>query len=121
VFLATLIPGRPGQSRSGAVPLIPPTNDKIRQLASSESVTLVDLYQGFGGSPDPYIDVDGLHPNEAGYRRIAEIFFDGIRAALELQPGVASAVELVRNMPGPAAWQPRWGGVPSHPPFTRPN
>lgn len=105
VFLGTLIPGRPGQSRSGAVPLIPPTNDKIRQLALSEGVTLVDLYQGFGGSPDPYIDVDGLHPNEAGYRKIAEIFFDVIKATIELQPGVASSMELVRNMP-------------SHPPFT---
>jgi lysophospholipase L1-like esterase len=99
VFLATLLPGRPGQSRSGAVPLIPPTNEKIRQLASSEGVTLVDLYQGFGGIPDPYIDEDGLHPNEAGYRKIAEIFFDAIRATLELQPGVASAMDLVRNMP----------------------
>jgi lysophospholipase L1-like esterase len=122
VFLATLIPGRPGQLRSGAVPLIPPTNDKIRQLALSEGVTLVDLYQGFGGSPDPYIDVDGLHPNEAGYRKIAEIFFDAIKATLELQPGVASSMELVRNMPvpGPPARQPRWGGVPSqHPVFSR--
>lgn len=99
VFLATLIPGRAGQSRSGAELLIPPTNDKIRQLAASEGVTLVDLYQGFGGSPDPYIDVDGLHPNEAGHRKIAEIFFDAIRATLELQQGAASALDLVRNMP----------------------
>ena len=99
VFLATLIPGRAGQSRSGAELLIPPTNDKIRQLASSEGVTLVDLYQGFGGSPDPYIDVDGLHPNDAGHRKIAEIFFDVIKATLELPPGAAAAMELVRNMP----------------------
>jgi lysophospholipase L1-like esterase len=107
VFLATLVPGRPGQSRSGAVPLIPPTNEKIRELAASEGVTLVDLYQGFGGSPEPYIDEDGLHPNQAGYRKIAEIFFDVIRATLELQPGAASALDLVRNMPS------------QHPAFTR--
>jgi lysophospholipase L1-like esterase len=107
VFLGTLVPGRAGQSKSGAVPLIPSTNDKIRQLALSEGVTLVDLYQGFGGSPDPYIDVDGLHPNEAGYRKIAEIFFDVIKTTLELQPGVASSMELVRNMPS------------QNPPFTR--
>ena len=107
VFLATLIPGRPGQSRSGAVSLIPDTNAKIRQLAPSEGATLVDLYQGFGGSPDPYIDVDGLHPNEAGYRKIAEIFFDVIKATLELQPGVPQSMELVRNMPS------------QHPPFAR--
>jgi lysophospholipase L1-like esterase len=107
VFLATLVPGRPDQRRSGAVPLISPTNDKIRALAASEGVTLVDLYQGFGGSPDPYIDEDGLHPTDAGYRKIAEIFFDAIRATLELQPGVASANDLVRNMPA------------QHPAFTR--
>jgi lysophospholipase L1-like esterase len=107
VFLATLLPSRPGQSRSGAVTLIPPTNDKIRQLAVEEGVTLVDLYQGFGGSPDPYIDVDGLHPTEAGYRKIAEIFSDVIRATLELPPGAASVMDLVRNMPT------------QHPAFTR--
>ena len=70
-------------------------------------MTLVDLYQGLGGSPDPYIDVDGLHPTEAGHRKIAEIFFDAIKATLELPPGAASVMDLVRNMPS------------QHPVFTR--
>jgi len=43
--------------------------------------------------------VDGLHPNDAGHRKIAEIFFDVIKATLELPPGAAAAMELVRNMP----------------------
>ncbi len=32
-----------------------------------------------------YIGVDGLHPNEAGYTRIAELFFQAIQADLEVR------------------------------------
>jgi lysophospholipase L1-like esterase len=99
VLLATLVPGRPGQSRSGAVTLISPTNQRIRQLALSEGVTLVDLYAGFGGSPDPYIDVDGLHPNELGYQKMAEIFFGVIRATFELPSGPGSLDAVARLFP----------------------
>src|SRR5262249_23117254 len=63
VYLATLLPERDNGSRTGSMPLISPANVQIRQLASSEGVVLVDLFQGFNGSPDPYIDTDGLHPN----------------------------------------------------------
>ncbi len=31
------------------------------------------------------IGIDGLHPTEAGYRRIAEIFFAAIQANLEVK------------------------------------
>jgi lysophospholipase L1-like esterase len=31
------------------------------------------------------IGSDGLHPTEAGYRRIAELFFAAIRADLEVR------------------------------------
>jgi lysophospholipase L1-like esterase len=83
VFLATLLPQRPGGLRAGSPTLISPANDQIRLLAASEGVTLVDLYQAFGGSPDPWIDADGLHPNVAGYQKIAATFFDAIRGRLE--------------------------------------
>lgn len=99
VFLGTLPPEREGGSRASAFPSLPAANSQIRMLALSENVTLVDLYEGMGASPDPFIDTDGLHPNEAGYQRIAQLFFDAIRTQLELQAGVTSATELVRNMP----------------------
>ena len=87
VFLATLLPARatgtPSARGRAAMPLIPAANDQIRQLAASQGEVLVDLYQGFGGSPDPYIDTDGLHPNALGYQKIAELFFDAIRGNLE--------------------------------------
>ena len=101
VFLATLIPARAGGTPprgDGPLLLIPETNSHIRLLAQNEGVTLVDLYEGFGGIPGPYIDVDGLHPTELGYRKIAEIFFNAIRATLELPPSPAS-FGLVSNMP----------------------
>ena len=107
VFLGTLPPEREGGSRASAFPAIPEANNQIRLLALGEHVPLVDLYEGFGGSPDPYIDTDGLHPNERGYQKMAQLFFDAIRLSLEVQPGVTSSMELVRNMPS------------QNPPFTR--
>jgi len=32
-----------------------------------------------------WIGIDGLHPNEAGYRRMAELFAEAIRANLEVR------------------------------------
>jgi lysophospholipase L1-like esterase len=97
VFIATLTPTRPGTQRGERPsPLIATANEQIRLLAQRERLTLVDLYAGLGGSPDPYIDVDGLHPTEAGYRRIAEIFFDAINATLG-QPANPAATVYARN------------------------
>ncbi len=85
VFLATLLPQRPGGLRTGHIELIAPANDAIRALAASESAILVDLYQAFGGSPDPWIDADGLHPTVEGYRKMAATFFAEIKGRLEVQ------------------------------------
>jgi lysophospholipase L1-like esterase len=79
VLVGTLLPQRAGGSRAGGVTLIEPTNDQIRDMASQEHAVLVDLYKAFGGSPDPWIDYDGLHPTEAGHRKIAETFFSVLR------------------------------------------
>jgi lysophospholipase L1-like esterase len=86
VFLGTLLPQRRGGSRAGDPALIPVANAQIRSLAASEGVILVDLFEALGGSPDPWIDVDGLHATAAGYTRIAETFFAVIRSRLETQP-----------------------------------
>jgi lysophospholipase L1-like esterase len=95
VFLGTLLPQRRGGSRAGNPALIPLANDQIRVLATSEGAILVDLYDAFGGSPDPWIDNDGLHATRAGYTKIAETFFTVIRSRLEIQPASLS-VPLVR-------------------------
>jgi lysophospholipase L1-like esterase len=85
VFLATLLPQRPGGSKTGHIELMLPANDAIRALAASEGAILVDVYQAFGGSPDPWIDADGLHPTVAGYRKMAETFLAAIKARLETE------------------------------------
>jgi lysophospholipase L1-like esterase len=43
----------------------------------------VDFYAGMVNDVQRYIGVDGLHPNEAGYERMAELVLATIRAELE--------------------------------------
>jgi lysophospholipase L1-like esterase len=83
VFLGTLLPQQPGACRGYAPDSIAPTNTLIRAQASADGAVLVDLYQAFGGVASPYIGPDGLHPNDDGYRKIAETFRDSIKATLE--------------------------------------
>lgn len=95
VIIATLPPERQGGRNGTAWDLIPTVNDGIRSIASLNGAILCDVYQAFGGSPDPWIGPDGLHPNEQGYDKIAETFFLAIQRNLEVRPGVA-ALALVR-------------------------
>jgi lysophospholipase L1-like esterase len=90
VFLATLLPQRgvrctcPDPYRATGPTLVQPANEQIRSLAAAEGATLVDLYQAFGGSPEPYIDTDGIHPTLDGHKVIADAFFASIKARLEI-------------------------------------
>jgi lysophospholipase L1-like esterase len=98
-YLATVPPMVPGRPRALAWSLVPELNTNIRSLAGSEGVTLVDIEAGFGSSFDQYIGFDGLHPNEAGYAKIAELFFSAIKSTLEAQPSLIAptAVPLVHR------------------------
>jgi lysophospholipase L1-like esterase len=93
VFLATI---PPEQSNPDPVPydrsrpddLVQGLNNMIRGLATSERVTLVDVYNAFP-PPSLYnlyglLSRDGLHPLPAGYQLIAETFFGSIETTLEL-------------------------------------
>ena len=86
VFLATIPPMVAGRPRGLAWSLVPEMNAGIRNIASSEGVTLVDIEAGFGASFEQYLGFDGLHPNESGYAKIADLFFTAIKANLETQP-----------------------------------
>jgi hypothetical protein len=46
----------------------------------------MDLFQGLGGTPDPWIGTDNLHPNDTGYQKVAELFFGLIRVQFEVSP-----------------------------------
>ena len=85
VFLATLPPPRPGGARSVPASLVAALNERIRITAAGEGAALVDLYAPLVSDIHRYIGTDGLHPTEAGYQRIAELFFEAIRADLEVR------------------------------------
>ena len=82
VMIATLPPQRPNSPRGWGVEFIPRFNDAVREMAAKKGATLVDV----GSLPLSLIGTDGLHPSEAGYERIAEIWLDAIKARYERTP-----------------------------------
>jgi lysophospholipase L1-like esterase len=86
VFVATLLPQRPGGPKAGSASAIVPANDQIRGMAAEQGAILVDLYQALGGVADPWIGPDGLHPSKAGLEKITQTFFDAIKARFETIP-----------------------------------
>ncbi len=87
VFVATLPPL--GTANVG-YPNLSQTNDFIRGMASEEGATLVDVFAALNGGP--YLGSDGLHLTEDGYKRVANVFFDSIRANLEVSGPGATGV-----------------------------
>jgi lysophospholipase L1-like esterase len=84
VFVGTLLPQQTGACRAYAPNAIATANDSIRAMVAAERLTLVDIYGAFGGVPGPYLGLDGLHPNQLGYQKIAQTFFDAIKSTLEV-------------------------------------
>ena len=86
VFVGSMIPQVAGRPRGNT-----PTsellayNTTLQLMAQQESVTYVDLYNPMLADAAALIGSDGLHPTEAGYRRIADVFFDAIRSNLEVR------------------------------------
>jgi lysophospholipase L1-like esterase len=54
-------------------------NDIIREEAAKSGVTLVDWYPLFEGKAGEYISFDYIHPNDEGYRVMAEAVLDAVR------------------------------------------
>ena len=94
VFLATLPPQRRGGSRAYSVDLVPRFNDEVRKTAVAQGVTLVDVNSALDLA---LIGQDGLHPTEAGYSRLAEIFFEAIRSTFEQSSDNVRTLENVRT------------------------
>jgi lysophospholipase L1-like esterase len=85
VFIGTPVPGRPGGNRTIDPFLLEDYAGRMRHVAAQEGAVLVDLYALMRNDVFRYIGVDGLHPNEAGYARIAELFFEAIGRELEVR------------------------------------
>lgn len=85
VFIATAAPPRPGGNRSIGQLYIDDWNNRMRALAASEGAVLVDVYAALLPEVQRFMGVDGLHPNEAGYAKIADTFFQAIQANFEVR------------------------------------
>jgi lysophospholipase L1-like esterase len=84
VFVGSMIPQVPGRPRGNT-----PTSEllaynvTLRLMSQQEGIVFVDLYTAMLADAATLLGSDGLHPTEAGYRRIAELFFAAIRNDLE--------------------------------------
>jgi lysophospholipase L1-like esterase len=85
VFIATLPPPRPGGQNTQPLTLVVSYNDRLKVVAAGEGARVVDLYEAMRGAETTYIGIDGLHPTEAGYQKMADTFFAAIRAAFEVR------------------------------------
>jgi lysophospholipase L1-like esterase len=88
VIVATIPPMVPpgADSRAKGYQVVPTYDDMVRTVAMSEGVPLADVYQAFGSDAPTLIGFDGLHPDPAGYQRIADTFFATIKSSLETRP-----------------------------------
>jgi lysophospholipase L1-like esterase len=82
--LATIPPIDPQGFRGSAYAweLVSSLNSSIRALVVSEGATLADVNQAFNNDFG-LLGIDGLHPNADGYVRIADVFYEAIKASLE--------------------------------------
>jgi lysophospholipase L1-like esterase len=80
VMLATIPPQRPGQKNTIQAALVPKYNSELKLMASKKGAMLVDVNALL---PLSLIGQDGLHPTDAGYQMLAEIFMDAIKARYE--------------------------------------
>lgn len=78
VMLATLPPQRPGPGSKTTTPnVLTRYNSELHTMASKKDAQLIDVNTLV---PLALIGQDGLHPTEAGYDKLAEIFLDAIKA-----------------------------------------
>ena len=85
VFIATPTPGRPNLGKTIPDILLLDYANRMRAVAGGEGAVLNDLYLSMQSGVFTYIGGDGLHPNEAGYAKIAQDFFTLIQATLEIR------------------------------------
>jgi lysophospholipase L1-like esterase len=84
VFIGLITPRRPGGRRAIPDSRIDAFNSRLRAIAAGENAIAVDLHTALSGNVNTYIGIDGLHPTEAGYRKIAETFLESIRLNLDV-------------------------------------
>jgi lysophospholipase L1-like esterase len=94
VLVSTILPGVPGRPKAPNPEAVIALNAEIRSWAPAEGAVLVDSFAQFNPMKELLIGQDGLHPTLDGYRKLAEIFEQAIRATFE---------EPVPGSPAPAS------------------
>jgi acyl-CoA thioesterase-1 len=87
IMLATLLPiSSSREARNpGTMDRIEAFNEQIVRIANKYRIgPVVDTFTPFAEMP-ALIGSDGLHPTADGYTRLAEVFFDAIRARFEVE------------------------------------
>jgi acyl-CoA thioesterase I len=82
ILVGTQTPQRPGGPKAWGVELQPRFNEALRAMAVKKNLAVVE----FAGLPMSFIGQDGLHPSEAGYQRMAELWLDAIKSRYEKAP-----------------------------------
>jgi lysophospholipase L1-like esterase len=80
----TVKPGDPPEERTNAAEFVPEFNRRIRQIATRQNVTLVDLEVAFGSNRS-LLGGDGLHPTPDGYDRMASAFLTSVQRAFPIR------------------------------------
>jgi lysophospholipase L1-like esterase len=83
VFIGLMPPPIPGRQRSVPDEVIRAFNDRLREIAAGEGAVVVNVYTALSSDVSRYIGVDGHHPTEAGYQRIADEFLARIGEELQ--------------------------------------
>ena len=86
VFVGSMVPQVAGRPRATTpVAELLAYNTTLQLMSQQEGVVFVDLYNPMLPDAATVIGADGLHPNEAGYRFIAQLFLEAIRRELEVR------------------------------------
>jgi lysophospholipase L1-like esterase len=83
VILGNLPPQIPTTKATGGA-RIGQFNSQLPAVAAEEGATLVDVFSNFSTS---LLMPDGLHLTEAGNQKLAELFYDAIKARYHKEPG----------------------------------
>jgi len=84
VFIGTPTPGHPGSRQIDPFLLLDYVG-RMRTVAAQEGATLIDFYTLMLPDASRLIGIDGLHPNELGYAKMADILFQAIQSAFEVR------------------------------------
>lgn len=75
-------PYRPEEADGFDAPVLASYNETVRRLAKELSVPMVDVHEAFTSADVDKLLLDGMHPNDAGHQRIADLLVPVVRDQL---------------------------------------